>query len=197
LHREESRRRRDHPKVTTGFADITTKAREVNTLVIQITAATKEQSTGLSQVSQAVCDLDKVTQKNAVLSEETSASAAELTNHAARLDDTASRSSESSSGRKNARMRKSAPAAEVAASARAHRQKSVIRPGPIADTRAAGRRNDRVGPQLACGLRHRWFRGAAASRFARRWRPDDPVRAFSCAPQSIRSARSHGHGTLP
>jgi len=52
-------------KVTTGFADITTKAREVNTLVIQITAATKEQSTGLSQVSQAVCDLDKVTQKNA------------------------------------------------------------------------------------------------------------------------------------
>ena len=73
-------------KVTTGFADITTKAREVNSLVTQITGSTKEQSAGLSQVNQALAGLDKVTQQNAAMSEEASASAQELSGRARQLD---------------------------------------------------------------------------------------------------------------
>jgi len=76
-------------KVTTGFAEITAKAREVDSLVSQITTATREQSAGLSQLNQAVANLDKVTQQNAAMSEETSAAAQELNGQVAQLDATA------------------------------------------------------------------------------------------------------------
>jgi methyl-accepting chemotaxis protein len=76
-------------KVTTGFAEITGKAREVDTLVSEFTSASREQSKGLDQVSQAVNSLDKVTQQNAAMSEEAAASAQELGGHATQLDNAA------------------------------------------------------------------------------------------------------------
>ena len=73
-------------KVTVGFADITTKAREVNELVAQITTASLEQSQGLKQVNIAVASLDKATQTNAASAEEAAAAAEELNGHALELD---------------------------------------------------------------------------------------------------------------
>ena len=73
-------------KVTVGFADITTKAREVNELVAQITTASLEQSQGLKQVNIAVTALDKATQSNAASAEEAAAAAEELNGHALELD---------------------------------------------------------------------------------------------------------------
>jgi methyl-accepting chemotaxis protein len=73
-------------KVTTGFAEITAKAREVNQLVTEVTTATKEQSTGLAEVNRALSRLDKTTQQNASLSQEASTSAQELKTYVRHLD---------------------------------------------------------------------------------------------------------------
>jgi len=73
-------------KVTTGFAEIATKAREVNGLVAQITTASQEQNQGLQQVNIAVSELDKSTQQNAATAEEAAANATELNGHAEALD---------------------------------------------------------------------------------------------------------------
>jgi methyl-accepting chemotaxis protein len=74
-------------KVTGGFAEITTKAREVNDLVAQITTATNEQNQGLQQVNQAVSELDQTTQTNAASAEEAAAAAEQLNAHARALDE--------------------------------------------------------------------------------------------------------------
>jgi len=73
-------------KVTVSFDQITSKAREVDSLVAQITTASNEQHVGLEQVSVAVCDLDKATQNNAANAEETAATAGQLNGHASGLD---------------------------------------------------------------------------------------------------------------
>nr|WP_315464149.1 methyl-accepting chemotaxis protein [uncultured Rhodoferax sp.] len=54
--------------------------REVGNLIQMITSATKEQSVGISQVNEAVTQLDTVTQQNAALVEESAASASDLHN---------------------------------------------------------------------------------------------------------------------
>ena len=127
-------------KVTTGFADIATKAREVNGLVAQITTASLEQNQGLQQVNAAVSELDKSTQQNAATAEEAAATANELNGHATALDQAVENlvtiierraksrppawlpGSEDNHARgKQQRKRASAPAARPAEPALAHR----------------------------------------------------------------------------
>ena len=54
----------------------------VNTLMGQIGIATREQSIGISQVNEAVTDLDRVTQQNAALVEESAAAARAMSDNA-------------------------------------------------------------------------------------------------------------------
>jgi methyl-accepting chemotaxis protein len=53
--------------------------------VADITAASAEQSTGIGQVSQAVVQMDEVTQQNAALVEEAAAASQSLESEAAQL----------------------------------------------------------------------------------------------------------------
>jgi methyl-accepting chemotaxis protein len=69
----------------TAMGEIVESVRSVSTIVIQISAAADEQSNGIGQVNQAVQQLEKVTQQNAALVEESSAVADLLKEHAVRL----------------------------------------------------------------------------------------------------------------
>ena len=66
----------DEAAATIG--DVVKAVRKVGELVQQITHATQEQSIGVSQVNEAVVQLDNVTQQNAALVEESAASAETL-----------------------------------------------------------------------------------------------------------------------
>jgi methyl-accepting chemotaxis protein len=61
------------------------QVRQVDGLIAQITAANIEQSTGVGQVSDAVAQLDRVTQQNAALVEESAAAAASLNQQALQM----------------------------------------------------------------------------------------------------------------
>ena len=54
-------------------------------LIAEIGAATREQTSGIGQVNQAVTQLDQATQQNAALVEESAAAADSLRGQAARL----------------------------------------------------------------------------------------------------------------
>jgi len=69
------------------MTDIVAQVRRVNDMLGEITAATNEQTTGIGQISDAVTQLDQVTQQNAALVEESAAAAESLKNQAARLVD--------------------------------------------------------------------------------------------------------------
>lgn len=66
-------------KVGINLNEIVARVREVADIITEIAAASVEQRTGLGQVARSVSDLDKLTQQNAAMAEQTSASAAELT----------------------------------------------------------------------------------------------------------------------
>ncbi|MBI5690397.1 MAG: chemotaxis protein [Verrucomicrobia bacterium] len=65
-------------KVAVGLRDIVTRAREVDTLVGEIAAASAEQNQGVQQVVTAVGQIDRVTQANAASAEETAAATTEM-----------------------------------------------------------------------------------------------------------------------
>ncbi len=65
-------------KVATGLQEIVAKARQVDDLVAEIAAASKEQSQGIAQVNTAISQMDKVTQQNAANAEESASAAEEL-----------------------------------------------------------------------------------------------------------------------
>ncbi len=65
--------------------DVVHAVREVGELIQLITNATKEQSLGISQVNEAVTQLDTVTQQNAALVEESAASSNDLSSSAVTL----------------------------------------------------------------------------------------------------------------
>jgi len=65
-------------KVAQGLQSIVLQVREMDGLMSEIAAATKEQSTGLGHVNQAVGQMDSVTQSNAASAEESASVAAEL-----------------------------------------------------------------------------------------------------------------------
>jgi aerotaxis receptor len=67
------------------MSDVVEQARRVTTLIAEISSATREQSGGLGQVSDAVSRLDQATQRNAALVEETAAASASVSGRAKRL----------------------------------------------------------------------------------------------------------------
>ena len=69
------------------MSDIVRQVQRVSDLIATISAATHEQTAGISQVSGAVTQLDQVTQQNAALVEESAAAAESLQQQAARLVD--------------------------------------------------------------------------------------------------------------
>ena len=69
------------------MADVVNQVNRVNDLMREITLASQEQSLGISQVGQAVAQLDQMTQQNATMVEESSAAAACMGEQARRLVD--------------------------------------------------------------------------------------------------------------
>jgi methyl-accepting chemotaxis protein len=69
----------------TTMTEIVAQARRVSDLIAEISAATAEQTSGIGQVSDAVSQLDQVTQHNAALVEESAAAADSLQQQAQRL----------------------------------------------------------------------------------------------------------------
>ena len=64
--------------VACGLGRIVEKIREVDALVAEVATASREQSSGLQQIRDAILGMDKMTQANAASAEETAAAAAEL-----------------------------------------------------------------------------------------------------------------------
>lgn len=69
------------------MTEVVDQVRKVNKLMAEITVASKEQSIGISQVGQAVAQLDEMTQQNAAMVEQSSAAAIGLGDQAQRLVD--------------------------------------------------------------------------------------------------------------
>jgi methyl-accepting chemotaxis protein len=60
------------------MAEVVASARQINTILSEIATASKEQAAGVEQVGHAIQELDRNTQQNAALVEESSAAAAAL-----------------------------------------------------------------------------------------------------------------------
>ena len=69
------------------MTEVVSQVRRVNDLITEITAASKEQTLGISQVGQAVAQLDEMTQQNAAMVEQSSAAANSMSDQAQRLVD--------------------------------------------------------------------------------------------------------------
>lgn len=65
-----------------AISEIVTSAKQMNSIISEISVASHEQSSGISQVSASVQELDRMTQQNAALVEETAAAAASLNQQA-------------------------------------------------------------------------------------------------------------------
>jgi len=65
-------------KVSAALNDIVTKARQVDELAAEVAGASREQTSGITQINSAVGQMDKVTQSNAANAEESAAAAEEL-----------------------------------------------------------------------------------------------------------------------
>ncbi len=74
-------------EVRTILNDIVDGSKKVNDLIGEIAAASKEQADGIKQVTEAIGNMDKVTQDNSAASEQSAAAATELNQQAATLDD--------------------------------------------------------------------------------------------------------------
>ena len=70
-----------------SMEDIVAQVQRVSDLIGEISSATGEQTIGISQVGEAVMQLDQVTQQNAALVEQSAAAADSLKHQAARLSD--------------------------------------------------------------------------------------------------------------
>ena len=60
------------------MGNVVTAVKQINSLIAEITGASKEQAMGLSQINQAVGQLDSVTQQNSAMVEELTAAASSL-----------------------------------------------------------------------------------------------------------------------
>jgi aerotaxis receptor len=67
------------------MTEVVGQVKRVNDLIAEITAASKEQTIGISQVGQAVAQLDEMTQQNAAMVEQSSAAANSMSDQAQRL----------------------------------------------------------------------------------------------------------------
>ena len=69
------------------FATVTMSAGKLQSLLREVSAASKEQAEGIDQVNVAVAQMDQVTQSNAASSEQTAASSEQLSSQALELDE--------------------------------------------------------------------------------------------------------------
>jgi len=69
------------------MSNVVTAVQQVNGLIAGITGASQEQSMGLSQINQAVVQLDNVTQQNSAMVEELAAAASSLQGQAQVMHD--------------------------------------------------------------------------------------------------------------
>jgi methyl-accepting chemotaxis protein len=72
------------------MADIATSVQQVGTFISQISSASAEQASGLSEVNQAIVQMDQITQRNSTLVEEAAAAARSLQMQALTLSRTVS-----------------------------------------------------------------------------------------------------------
>jgi len=86
-------------KVAAALNDIVAKARQVDTLAAELAAASSEQTQGITQISIAVGQVDKVTQSSAANAEESAASAQELNAQAEMMKQSINELSELVSGK--------------------------------------------------------------------------------------------------
>ncbi|WP_298726500.1 methyl-accepting chemotaxis protein [uncultured Ferrovibrio sp.] len=70
-----------------SLADIVGAVKKVSDIVAEITAASREQATGLEQINTAVGQMDETTQRNGALVEQTSAAAQSLAQQSSQLSD--------------------------------------------------------------------------------------------------------------
>ena len=68
-----------------GMDSLVRSIRELTSVVGQITIATREQSSGVAQASQAIAEIDRVTQQNSIFVAATSAKAITLSEQAQQL----------------------------------------------------------------------------------------------------------------
>ncbi|MDP0499343.1 MAG: methyl-accepting chemotaxis protein [Verrucomicrobiota bacterium JB022] len=87
-------------KVADGLRVIIDKTSRVNDLVLEISGSSREQSQGISQITIAVTQMDKVTQSNASNAEETASAAEELNAQALTLQQEVSQLQSIVSGRR-------------------------------------------------------------------------------------------------
>lgn len=74
-------------KATESLKEIIEGSKKVADIVAEIAAASKEQADGIGQITNAVSQMDQVTQQNAATSEETAAASEELTSQSENLKD--------------------------------------------------------------------------------------------------------------
>jgi methyl-accepting chemotaxis protein len=67
------------------MTEVVGQVQRVSDLIAEITVASREQATGISQVGQAVAQLDEMTQQNAAMVEQSSAAATSMSEQARRL----------------------------------------------------------------------------------------------------------------
>ncbi len=72
-------------KVAKALDDIVSRARQVDELASEVSAASQQQSQGIEQITHAVSEMDKVTQSNAAGAEECASSAEEMNAQATEL----------------------------------------------------------------------------------------------------------------
>jgi aerotaxis receptor len=65
-----------------AIAQVVHSVEQVNALIGHVTGAAREQALGIAQVNQAVNDMDRVTQQNAALVEESAAAATAMNGNA-------------------------------------------------------------------------------------------------------------------
>lgn len=113
--------------MASNLAGIVEKTRRLNEMIAEIAQASNEQSQGIAQINNAVSHMDKVTQGNASLAQETAASSEELRVQAEQVKQAVAelmRMVQGDSGQAGA-----APANSHVAEPVAFNEKPVIRPG--------------------------------------------------------------------
>ena len=112
----------------TTMTDIVQSVQRVTDMIGEITAASSEQSAGVSQVNQSIGNLDQMTQQNAALVEESAAAAQSLREQADQLAQVVSRFKVNAAGYM--------PAQAAIATARATSTSAVRQPSPVAAPKA-------------------------------------------------------------
>ncbi|MGG5797272.1 methyl-accepting chemotaxis protein [Edwardsiella tarda] len=74
--------------VSQSMGDIVTSVNHISDTMLEISSASEEQSRGIAQIAQAINEMDKVTQQNAALVEQSAAAAGALEEQADRLTQT-------------------------------------------------------------------------------------------------------------